>query len=142
MKRLVAHKLPIVARAWRQLADVALAEFRVSNSMAWGLIHLDRLGPDARQTDLAQVMAISQPSTVRVLDQLEHAGLVARVRADVDKRANRLAITAKGADLVATIEGRLAQLREELFDGVDDGEIETVLRVVDRLSERIALKRL
>jgi MarR family transcriptional regulator for hemolysin len=142
MKREVAQKLPLVTRAWRQLADTALAEFRVSNSMAWCLIWLDRLGPDARQTELAQAIGISQPSTVRVLDQLEMGGLVARLPDPDDKRSKRLSITVKGRELVSKIESRLAELRGELFDGVPDAEIETLLRVVDRLSDRIADRRI
>lgn len=142
MKRQVAQKLPLVTRGWRQLADAALAEFRVSNSMAWCLIYLDRLGPDARQTDLAQEIGISQPSTVRVLDQLESGGLVERQPDPDDKRSNRLVITAKGAELMDKIEARLAELRNDLFDGVPDAEIETALRVIDRLSDRIADRRL
>lgn len=141
MKKEVAQKLPIVTRGWRQLADATLAEFRVSNSMAWCLIYLDRLGPDARQTDLAQEIGISQPSTVRVLDQLAQIGLVERLRDTEDKRSNRLSITDKGAQLLAKIETRLAALRVELFAGIPDDEIETLLRVVDRLSLRIADQR-
>lgn len=138
MKKELARKLPVVARGWRQLADAMLAEFGVSNSMAWCLIYLDRLGPDARQTELAQEIGISQPSTVRVLDQLEQASLVERMRDPDDKRSNRLVITAKGMDLLTKIELRLADLRVSLFGGIPDAEIETMLKVVDRLSERMA----
>lgn len=137
----MAQKLPLASRGWRQLADGALAEFRVSNSMAWCLIYLDRLGPEARQTDLAQAIGISQPSTVHVLNQLQVAGLVERQRNPEDKRSNRLALTAAGGDLVAKIETRLTALRTELFDGVPDAEIDTAVRVLDVLSERIAQRR-
>jgi MarR family transcriptional regulator for hemolysin len=141
MKKDLARKLPVMTRGWRQLADATLAEFGVSNSMAWCLIYLDRLGPDARQTELALEIGISQPSTVRVLDQLGQAGLVERLRDPDDKRSNRLAITAKGTDLLDKIEERLAELRGALFDGIPDREIETVLKVVDLLSGRITEKR-
>jgi MarR family transcriptional regulator for hemolysin len=141
MQREVAQKLPLVTRAWRQLADAALAEFRVSNSMAWCLIYLDRLGPEARQIDLAQAIGITQPSTVRVLDQLELGGLIERAQNPDDKRSNRLALTPAGSDLVAKIEDRLAELRGELFAGVADADVETMLRVLDLLSRRIAERR-
>jgi MarR family transcriptional regulator, transcriptional regulator for hemolysin len=141
MQRLVAHKVPLVGRNWRQLADNVLAEFRVSNSMAWCLIYLDRLGPDARQIDLAQAIGISQPSTVSVLNQLEASGFVERAQNPDDKRSNRMLLTEAGTDIVSKIEGRLIELRRELFDGVSDADIATMLGLLDLLSDRIAQKR-
>jgi MarR family transcriptional regulator for hemolysin len=141
-EREVAQKLPVVTRAWRLLADVSLAEFGVSNSTGWCLIYLDRLGPDARQTDLAQAIGITQPSTVRILDQLESAGLVERSQDPADKRSNRLTLSPAGKSLVAKIETRLAELRRELFAGVPDADIEAVLRTLDLLSRRIAERRM
>lgn len=139
--RAIAQTLPLVSRAWRQLADTLLAEFGVSNSMAWCLIYLDRLGPQARQTDLAQQIGITQPSTVRVLDQLEAAGLVDRVQDPEDKRSNRLVLTPEGRAQVGKIEGRLQDLRDLLFHGVPDSEVEATLRVLGTLSDRLTQRK-
>mgnify|MGYP001255420070 FL=1 len=100
LKRALAHKMPQVARQWRQLADLALAELGVSNSAGWCLIYLDRLGPDMRQADLAEELGIAQPSLVRTLDQLQAAGLVERVPNPDDRRSNRVAFTPEGQELV------------------------------------------
>jgi MarR family transcriptional regulator for hemolysin len=139
--REVAQALPLVARSWRQLADAALAEFGVSNSMAWCLIYLDRLGPEARQTELAQAIGITQPSTVRVLDQLEAAGLVNRLQDPDDKRSNRVSLTEAGRAQFMRIEARLTQLREQLFEGVPVTDVETMLQTLDTLAKRIAKRR-
>lgn len=139
--REVAQALPLVARSWRQLADAALAEFGVSNSMAWCLIYLERLGPAARQTELAQAIGITQPSTVRVLDQLEAAGLVNRLQDPDDKRSNHLSLTEAGRAQFMRIEARLTQLREQLFEGVRVADVETMLQTLDMLAKRIAARR-
>ncbi|WHU04927.1 MULTISPECIES: MarR family winged helix-turn-helix transcriptional regulator [unclassified Sphingomonas] len=141
LRRDVARTMPQVSRGWRQLADAALAELRVSNSMGWCLIHLHRLGPEARQTDLAQEIGITGPSTVSVLNQLEQAALVERVPNPDDKRSNRLVLTEAGAALVDKIEARFAQLRRELFDGVPEEEIATMLHLLELLNARIAERR-
>ncbi|MET0240865.1 MAG: MarR family transcriptional regulator [Sphingobium sp.] len=141
MQREIAQILPNVSRSWRQLADTVLAEFGVSNSMAWCLIYLERLGPEARQTDLAQAIGITQPSTVRVLDQLEAAGLVARAQDPDDRRSNRLTLTDEGKAQHGRIEASLAALRNTLFDGVAEGDIAATLRVLDALSGHIAERR-
>ncbi|MCE7796355.1 MarR family transcriptional regulator [Sphingobium sufflavum] len=141
LERQIAHYMAPVAQGWRQLADAALAELRVSNSSGWCLIYLDRLGPDARQIDLAREIGISQPSLVRTLDQLEAAGLVDRIAHPEDRRSNLLILTPAGKSLVGQIEEKLGTLRHSLLDGLSDGDLETVQRVMSLLTDRIAERR-
>lgn len=136
-KRDIAQIIPPLSRSWHQRADVLLAEFGVSNSMAWCLIHLDRLGPAVRQIELAQAVGITQPSIVRVLDQLEAAGLVSRQPDPDDKRSNRLILTDAGNAQCGLIEQRLVTLREKLFDGISDEDVETTRRVLFTLADRV-----
>lgn len=141
LKRALAHKMPQVVRQWRQLADIALAEFGVSNSAGWCLIYLDRLGPEARQADLAEELGITQPSLVRTLDQLQAAGLVERVPNPDDRRSNRVVFTPEGQELVGQIETRLGNLRRELLDGVPDAAIEIAVNLLQLLDRRMAERR-
>jgi MarR family transcriptional regulator for hemolysin len=140
-KRALAHKMPQVVRRWRQLADQTLAELGVSNSAGWCLIYLDRLGPDARQADVAEELGITQPSLVRTLDQLQAAGLVERVPNPDDRRSNRVAFTPEGQRLVGQIETRLDDLRRELLDGVPDAAIEIAVNLLTLLEQRMAERR-
>lgn len=139
--RALAHKMPQVARQWRQLADNALAELSISNSAGWCLIYLGRLGPDARQADLAEELGITQPSLVRTLDQLQAAGLVERVPNPDDRRSNRIAFTPDGQRLVGEIETRLGNLRGELLDGVPDTAIEIMVNLLELLERRMSDRR-
>jgi MarR family transcriptional regulator for hemolysin len=137
-KRVLAHRMAMVARNWRGLADGELAQFGVSNSAGWCLIHIERLGPAVRQTDLAEALDISQPSLVRTLDQLQVADLIARVTHPDDKRANLIGLTPAGQELVGRIEAKLDALRGQLLDGVPDDALEIALWVIDMLSLRIS----
>jgi MarR family transcriptional regulator for hemolysin len=139
--RALAHKMPQVARKWRQLADQTLAEFGVSNSAGWCLIYLDRLGSDARQADVAEELGITQPSLVRTLDQLQAAGLVERVPNPDDRRSNRVAFTPEGQKLVGQIEAKLGDLRRELLDGVPDAAIEIAVNLLNLLEQRMTERR-
>lgn len=140
-KRLLAHKMAPVARGWRQLADSALAEFGVSNSAGWCLIHIDRMGDDVRQAELAESLDISQPSLVRTLDQVQAAGLVVRMPHPEDKRSNIIGLTPAGKDLVGRIEERLGLLRADLLQGVPDEAIMIMVEMLDLLSQRIGERR-
>ena len=141
MERALARKLPLLVRSWRALADEALAEFRVSNSAGWCLVHLDRLGAEARQADLAELLGITQPSLVRTLDQLEAMALVERVPNPDDKRSNCVRFTPAGKELAGRIEERLDGLRRELLDGVPDAAIEITVNLLELFSRRIAERR-
>lgn len=141
LEREVAQRMVQISKAWRQLADLALVEQRVSNTTGWCLIYLDRLGPDVRQIDLAREIDISQPSLVRALDQLETAGLVERVPHPEDRRSNQLALTGAGKALVGEIEAKLQTLRHMLLDGTSDADIDATLRVLRQINERIAAER-
>ena len=141
-ERQLAQYLVPVSQRWRRLADLALAELRISNSSGWCLLFLARLGPDARQTALAQVIGISQPSLVRTLNQLQAAGLLARAPNPGDGRSNLLVITPEGRTLVDQIEAKLTSLRHSLLDGISDQDLETTLRVMGHLTDRIAERRI
>ncbi|MEC3912758.1 MarR family winged helix-turn-helix transcriptional regulator [Sphingobium sp. CR2-8] len=137
-KRALAHKMAPVARAWRQLADSVLAEFGVSNSAAWCLIHIDRLGGEVGQSALAESLDISQPSLVRTLDQVQAAGLVQRAQHPDDKRSNIIRLTPAGQELVGRIEAKLDALRADLLKDVPDDAIASTVWLMDLLSQRIA----
>ena len=133
--------MPQVARGWRRLTDEALAELRVSTSAGWCLVHLARLGPDARQAELAEQLGITQPSLVRTLDQLSAAGLIQRLPHPQDKRSNRVEFTEAGRDLAGRIEVRLGELARQLFDGVPDAAIEITVNMMDLIGRRISERR-
>lgn len=139
--RALAHYMAPVARGWRQLADMALAEFGVSNSAGWCLIHIDRMDGPVRQADLAESLDITQPSLVRTLDQLQMAGLVERTPHPDDKRSNQIALSEEGRDLVGRIEAKLGTLRAELLADVPDEIIDSTVALMQLLILRIAEKK-
>ena len=135
------HLLAPVARGWRQMGDAALAQFGVSSSAGWCLVHLDRFAEPPRQAELALLLDISPPSLVRTLDQLQIAGWIERIADTDDKRSNRLALTAAGKALAEKIAARLAELRAGLLSGLPDGAVEVGVELLGLLSLRMAEQR-
>jgi MarR family transcriptional regulator for hemolysin len=91
-----ARTLLPLARMWRQAADRALSGMGLSASIGWALIQVGRLGNDARQTDLANELDVTQASLVRSLDQMVKGGLVERHRDTDDARVSRIRLTPHG----------------------------------------------
>jgi MarR family transcriptional regulator for hemolysin len=137
-RRALAHKMSLVSHAWRRLADRAVAEFGVSNSAAWCLIYVDRLGPHVRQTDLAEHLEITKPSLFRTVTQLETIGLIERQPNPLDARSACIVLTPAGQELVGRIEERLDALRSDLLVDIPEGAVDITLKLLDMLGRRIA----
>jgi MarR family transcriptional regulator for hemolysin len=120
-------------RAYRVAADKALADYGLSQATAWPVIWTARLGDGVRQGVLADAMGIEGPSLVRVLDQLVAAGLIERREDPLDRRAKTLHLTPAGHALRERVENMLVQLRRQVFEGVDEADIEACIRVFESI---------
>ena len=129
--------LSVVARAYKAAADKAVGHIGLSQSMAWPLVMIGRMGSGIRPGVLADVLAIEGASLVRQLDQLAEAGLVERREDTIDRRAKTLHLTPAGSRARARIEASLDAMRTEMFDGVADADIEACLRVFSALDARL-----
>ena len=129
--------LSVVSRAYKAAADKAVGHIGLSQSMAWPLVMIGRLGNGIRPGVLADVLAIEGASLVRQLDQLAEAGLVERREDTIDRRAKTLHLTPAGARARTKIEASLDAMRAEMFDGVADADLDACLRVFAALDARL-----
>jgi DNA-binding MarR family transcriptional regulator len=97
----------LVAVAARSVAnvaeDVTLAQYRF-------LVELASRGPQ-RLADLATALGVDRSTATRMCDRLVRKRLVTRRRAQGDRRAVRVSLTAAGGELVAEVSRRR---REEI----------------------------
>jgi MarR family transcriptional regulator for hemolysin len=138
----VAVALPVIARVWRQAADQALDTAGISAAAAWVLVYLMRMGSNARQNELARVVAVTEPSLARMLDRLEGDGLIERRPDADDRRAKQLQLTERGLALAQTSEARLQALRADLLQNVSTADLEGIARVFDGIEQRLSARRL
>ena len=123
------------SRAWRRRIDEAVRGLNLSESTAWALINIHRLGDGARQITVAEAIGIEGPSFVRILDQLCDSGLVERREDQEDRRAKTLHLTRQGGVLVAEVEALLHTTRRAILKGVSEAELQTCLRVFHLIEE-------
>ncbi|MBS7811145.1 MarR family winged helix-turn-helix transcriptional regulator [Roseococcus pinisoli] len=121
------------SRRWRRLAEQAMTEHGLSEARAAPLIWVGRLGGGVRQVVLAAHIGIEGPSLVRLLDQLEAAGLLERRDDPEDRRAKTIWLTPEGEALTERVEHVLMELRERLLQDISDADIAATLRVFQAL---------
>ena len=129
LRQAYTHALLLAGRQWRRAADAEVERHGISDATALPLVLIGRMAGEPRQNALAEAVGIEGPSLVRLLDQLEKAGLVVRKEDPTDRRAKVLSLTPAGRSVVAKMEADLTRLRETVFAKVDAADLEASLRV-------------
>ena len=118
------------ARQWRRAADHRLAPFDLTEATWLPLVHIARAPESPRQKDLAASMSLDGSSVVRLLDNLEAAGLIRRKEGATDRRAKIILLTARGRAIAEQVEAVARRIRGDALTGLSDRDIETTVRVL------------
>lgn len=124
-----------VTRRWRKLLDERLKDLGVTQARWTTMVYLQRGGEGLTQRELAQLMAIENPTLVRLLDSLEEQSLIERRPCKRDRRARRLHLTSDGVRFMKDLNERASVLRDEMLEGVSEAEMENMLSVFTRIME-------
>ena len=122
-----------LARIYRREVNRTLAEHGLSDARALPVLHIARAGGGIRQGALAEELGVEGPSLVRILHQLESAGLVERRDDPTDRRAKTLHLTPEGDELAGVVEDTVKDLRTRMLAGVADSDLEAALRTMSIL---------
>ncbi|WP_375691689.1 MarR family winged helix-turn-helix transcriptional regulator [Pseudooceanicola sp. LIPI14-2-Ac024] len=87
------------------------------------------------QARLAEAVAKDRATLGAVVDRLEQKGLIRREVSETDKRARVLALTEKGAALVAAAEPVVTALQAEILPGLDAGEYRQFIALATKAAE-------
>lgn len=124
-----------VTRRWRKLLDERLKDLGVTQARWTTMVYLQRGGEGLTQRELAQLMAIENPTLVRLLDSLEEQGLIERRPCKRDRRARRLHLTGPGERFMKDLNERANILRDEMLEGINDQQLEVALGVFSQIME-------
>tara|TARA_Y100000780_G_C13440923_1_gene323317 strand:+ start:11 stop:436 length:426 start_codon:yes stop_codon:yes gene_type:complete len=124
-----------VTRRWRKMLDERLKDLGVTQARWSTMVYLEKGGEGLTQRELASLMAIENPTLVRLLDSLEQQGLIERRPCPNDRRARRLHLTNAGRAFMDDLSERAEVLREEMLEGISDEEIECTVKVFQKILE-------
>src|SRR5258708_29402263 len=83
-------------RQWRRSADLRLQPCGLTEATWLPLLRIARAPAPPRQKDLAAAMFVDGSAVVRLLDNLEGAGLIQRKEGETDRRAKTIHLTTRG----------------------------------------------
>ncbi|CAQ84316.1 MULTISPECIES: MarR family winged helix-turn-helix transcriptional regulator [Photorhabdus] len=126
-------RLQRAARMWRKVSDEELSKLNLSEATTTPLWLINKLGEGLRQRTLADHMGLEGQSLVRLLDQLEGAGLLIRRDDPTDRRAKALYLTDEGRNLAEQAEIVVRNIRARLLDGEPNENLAIVDRVFDKI---------
>src|SRR3954454_7775979 len=104
-----------------------------------GVLRLLRGRPGLSQQELAEVLGMLPSRVVALVDELEDAGYVQRVRDDVDRRRNALQLTDRGLKALQTV-GRVGRAHEqEIVGALSPAEHATLVDLLGRIAAQQGL---
>ena len=127
----------LVSRQWRKGVDARLQAFGLSEAMWLPLLRLAQAGRPMRQKDLAAVLMLDTSSVVRILGNLDAAGLIEQRPDEDDRRAKAIAVTAAGRALVRQVESVSQAIEDEVLTGVAPDDLSTVRRVLEQICRQL-----
>jgi MarR family transcriptional regulator for hemolysin len=125
------------AHALRKAFDRLAVGLGVTRAQWKVLFKLTRT-PGLRQVELADMLDLEPITLCRIVDRLEEAGLVERVRDPEDRRAWRLHVTARAQPLIEKLQAVGVKLVDHAFGGIDPADIEIARRVLAQARENAA----
>ena len=140
IRQVFGSRLGHAARQWRRAMDERLLPFGLSEATWLPLLYVARGRMPMRQTDLAASLGIEGSALVRLIDSLDHAGLIER-RIDDDRRARILCLTPGGRARVEQVEVAAAAIRQQILAGISDEELTITLSVIERICAALARAR-
>jgi MarR family transcriptional regulator for hemolysin len=120
-------------RQWRRAADLRLQPFDLTEATWLPLLRIARAPAPPRQKDLAAALFVDGSSVVRLLDNLEQAGLIQRREGETDRRAKTIHLTPRGRAIADRAETVARRVRQDALAGLSDRDIETTIRVLEHI---------
>jgi DNA-binding MarR family transcriptional regulator len=121
--------------AGRALMDATLRPYDLGSTQWYVLWHLANAGP-AMQRDLGRALELERATSSGIIATLVRKGLVQQTSDGKDQRQRLLTLTSSGEALWRELPD-LSFIHRAAFDGIDEADLATTIRVLRLASERL-----
>lgn len=122
--------------ATRAVMDAALRPYDLGATQWYVLWQLATNGPTA-QREFLSLLNVEKPTLSEVVRALVRKGFVAQTAVAGDQRQRLLTLTPQGIELWKELPDPIDLIRRVSFNGVDDADLATVIRVLRTATERL-----
>ncbi|HEY0212188.1 MAG TPA: MarR family transcriptional regulator [Paenirhodobacter sp.] len=130
------YRFVSLARSWRRVIDLKLAESGLSDADWAPLMYLHLSGDGITQSELAARAGVDSSTMVRLIDRLSERGLVERRIAPTDRRARLIYLTPAAAVEITRIRRELAGIEHELLADLSDTQVQSILQALELIAAR------
>jgi MarR family transcriptional regulator for hemolysin len=127
----------LAARQWRKAVDARLQAYGLTEATWLPLLRLAQAQGPMRQKDLAAVLMLDTSSLVRIVSNLDAAGLIEQRPDEEDGRAKAIAITGAGKALVQQVESVSRAIEDEVLAGVAAEDLAAARRVLEQICQHL-----
>ena len=89
------------------------------------------------RNEIGQRLISRMPDVSRLLDRMETAGLVSRVRSTEDRRLVNTTLTARGRALVDDLDAAVAESQEAQLGDMTEGQLRTLIELLTLARSRL-----
>jgi MarR family transcriptional regulator, 2-MHQ and catechol-resistance regulon repressor len=113
-----------------------LREFGLTSPTQYNILRILRgEGKPLPILEIASRTITVVPGITGLIDRLEQAGFVNRLRCEKDRRVIYVALTDQGTKILADVDGPLLALHRELMGHLSRGDLKEVVRLLEKLRE-------
>jgi DNA-binding MarR family transcriptional regulator len=130
----LGEQFGVVARRLRSASMASLSAWDVTPSQMRAIRILTGHDDGLRSSELAHHLRIAPRSATEVIDALEVKGLVTRSPDPGDRRATRVSLTSRGAELSQEVRRARGVESERLFERLSATDRDHLARILRRLA--------
>ena len=136
----IGKKILILSKRIHRKLDNGTSKFGITGvqSRILGFISYNSEKKDIFQKDIEEELDIRRSSVTSVLQLMEKNGYIERVSVSKDARLKKIIITEKGIGVQRNVWNLIQELERSLIDELSDEELEILISLIDRLSNKIA----
>jgi DNA-binding MarR family transcriptional regulator len=136
----IGRKIIILSKRIRRKLDNGTSKYGITGvqSRILGFISHNSEKRDIFQKDIEEELDIRRSSVTSVLQLMEKNGYIERVSVCTDARLKKIIITEKGIEVQRNVWNLIQELEKSLIDELSDEELEVLISLIDRLSNKIA----
>lgn len=125
----------ITSRSAKKLAECFEKRLNYYNitKAQWIALYYISINQTITQRQLADKMAVKEPTVVRLLDKMETLGWVVRVNGKADKRIKLLELTEKGQKIQSDMLVVAEKFRDDVTSGISPQELNNYKTTLDKM---------